>query len=450
MSAKGHICVFAKPPVAGAVKTRLIPAVGTEGTARLARAFLQDTWSFLRNIPWAHPVIATTVAPEEILALAPDAEVWLQGGGDLGRRIERILRRALRQGPFAIAIGADTPGIPPRLLDQARRALTTADAAIGPSEDGGFYLLGLKRCPIGLFKKLPWSEKDTFARTLARLKERRLKVTVLDQWFDVDRPEDLHRLRELIRNGNVIAQETSRVLTKTDNSRPDPVGISVIIPTLNEELRIPDRLKELAEIRGFHEVIVVDGGSRDRTVSIARLFPGVRVLEAPRGRASQMNAGARSSSGDILLFLHADTSLPSDAARWIKSALSEAGVVAGAFRTWTVCDNGRAWLAPLLHLADLRSRYSGLPYGDQAVFVRADAFWGVGGFPDIPLMEDLELSRRLRCKGAIRTVPATVRVSGRRFLARPVYYTVLVNIFPLLYRLGVPPRVLAGVYGGPR
>ncbi len=163
-----------------------------------------------------------------------------------------------------------------------------------------------------------------------------------------------------------------------------------------------------------------------------------------------MNAGARLASGDVFLFLHADTSLPADAARWIRDTLADPAVVAGAFRTWTIADGPSTWLSPLLHLADLRSRCSRLPYGDQAVFVRADAFWRLGGFPELPLMEDLELSRRLRRLGRVRTVPAVVRVSGRRFLSRPFYYTLLVNIFPTLYRLGVAPRLLAKLYGNPR
>jgi hypothetical protein len=101
-------------------------------------------------------------------------------------------------------------------------------------------------------------------------------------------------------------------------------------------------------------------------------------------------------------------------------------------------------------LADLRSRYSVLPYGDQAIFVRAKAFRRVGGFPDQPLMEDLELSRCLRRLGRIRIVPARVRVSGRRFLARPIYYTLAVNLFPALYAMGVGPATLKRLYGDPR
>jgi rSAM/selenodomain-associated transferase 2 len=219
------------------------------------------------------------------------------------------------------------------------------------------------------------------------------------------------------------------------------MNLSIIIPVLDEERRIGERL---AELRDCAELIVVDGGSRDRTVERARAFPGVRVEAAPRGRASQMNHGARLASGDILLFLHADVSLPPDAVTHIEQAFADARTVAGAFRTWHVADDGRS--APWLHLADLRSRYSGLPYGDQALFVRRESFWKAGGFPEQPLMEDLELSRRLRRLGRIAKVRSSVRVSGRRFLAHPIRDTLFVNAFPLLYRLGVSAESLARLY----
>lgn len=209
---KPHICIFAKPPRPGEVKTRLASVVGVEGAAALARAFFQDTWAMVRALGWARAVLATTEEPGGSLAIEPDAEVWLQGGGDLGRRIERILCRALDRGPFAIALGADSPGLPPRALEQARDALGAADAVLGPSDDGGFYLLALKRCPEGLLDGIPWSTDHTFERTLVRLRQSGLSVATIEPWFDIDRPEELDRLRQLLRSGAVTAPETARLL----------------------------------------------------------------------------------------------------------------------------------------------------------------------------------------------------------------------------------------------
>ena len=230
--------------------------------------------------------------------------------------------------------------------------------------------------------------------------------------------------------------------------------VGVVIPTLNEAVRLPGRLRDIRErLHNLSAAVVVDGGSADATVAIAKRAPQVHLLEAARGRASQMNAGARwleKAGVEVLLFLHADVVLPVEAGAWIERALADPGVVAGAFRTWTVADTGATWWSPLLHLADLRSRYSGLPYGDQAVFVRASVFHEAGGFPDQPLMEDLELARRLRKRGRIQVVPASVRVSGRRFIARPVLFTLAVNTFPLLYRAGVSPSLLRRFYADVR
>jgi len=206
------ICIFAKLPVPGAVKTRLVPALGAEGAASLARAFLLDTVAQLQAVPWARTVLAGAgdLAP---LLREPRPTCWRQGDGDLGQRLERVLRRALEagEGP-AIAIGADTPGLPPHLLEQARDALEGAGSVLGPAEDGGFYLLGLTRCPEGLLSGVPWSRRDTMTHTRRRLVEHGLPPVVIDPWFDVDRQEDLKRLTQLIRDGRIQADETARVL----------------------------------------------------------------------------------------------------------------------------------------------------------------------------------------------------------------------------------------------
>jgi len=217
--------------------------------------------------------------------------------------------------------------------------------------------------------------------------------------------------------------------------------ISIVIPVLDEERRIGERL---AGLRGFEEVIVVDGGSRDRTVAIARGHPGVRVESAFRGRALQMNHGARLAGGDVLLFLHADVALPLHAAAHVERALADERVVAGAFRTWHVADGRNV---PWLHLADLRSRYSRLPYGDQALFVRGRVFARMGGFAPWPLMEDVDFVRRLRREGPVHAARLAVVTSARRWerdgwVARSARN---VTLFAL-YRMGVSPHALARWY----
>lgn len=200
------ICIFAKPPVAGQVKTRLAAALGPERAADLARAFLDDTIAAVTALPWAQAALATTEAIESQLP------VLLQGEGDLGARIERVLRAALQRAPFAIAIGADAPALPARLLEAARAALEDVDAVIGPADDGGFYLLGLRACPEGLLADVPWSTSDTFTRTVERLRARGLRAHVLESWFDVDRVQDLDRLRAALRSGEIDAPRTARLL----------------------------------------------------------------------------------------------------------------------------------------------------------------------------------------------------------------------------------------------
>jgi GT2 family glycosyltransferase len=161
-----------------------------------------------------------------------------------------------------------------------------------------------------------------------------------------------------------------------------------------------------------------------------------------------MNAGAAAATGDVLLFLHADVRLPAHVATLVQSALVQPDVVAGAFRTRTVVDDdSTSWVRHWLWLADLRSRVSRLPYGDQALFVRRRTFDEAGGFPLQPLFEDFEISRRIRRLGRIVTVPAAVNVSGRRFIARPFFYLATMNTVPLLYRLGVAPETLDRIYG---
>lgn len=228
--------------------------------------------------------------------------------------------------------------------------------------------------------------------------------------------------------------------------------LSIIIPVLNEAAQLAPALDALAALRlDGVEVIVVDGGSSDDTVAVARPRCD-RLLVAPRGRATQQNAGARAAHGDVLLFLHADTRLPDSADRLIASAL-EGGPVWGRFDvTFEPRIAGSKPLPRTLHLVacmmNARSRVSGIATGDQCIFVRRDSFERVGGFPLQRLMEDIELSRRLRRithPACLRTRAST---SPRRWLQHGVWRTIaLMWWLRFAYWVGIPPTTLARWYG---
>lgn len=223
--------------------------------------------------------------------------------------------------------------------------------------------------------------------------------------------------------------------------------LSIIVPTLNEAAGIGAALGALAPLRGRgHELIVVDGGSTDATVALARSHAD-RVLETARGRARQMNAGAHAARGEIVLFLHADTRLPAGADGLIGRALEAPGRAWGRFDVRIV---GRHRLLAVIGAAmNLRSRITGIATGDQAIFVRRAAFEAVGGYPDIALMEDVALSRALLRVSRPARVRERVATSGRRWEAHGVLRTIaLMWWLRARYFCGVPPERLARIYDG--
>ena len=224
-----------------------------------------------------------------------------------------------------------------------------------------------------------------------------------------------------------------------------PVRLSVIVPVLNEMSGIRSALQALAPLvaRGA-QVLLIDGGSVDGTVALAQVN-GVRVVQSQRGRAVQMNSGAQQATGDILLFLHADTRLPPAADRLIQQALSAGAQVWGRF---DVCIEGKPrMLRVIAALMNLRSRWSGIATGDQALFMTRSAFDAVGGFPDQPLMEDIEMSTRLLKISRPICLRARVITSGRRWETHGLWRTVLLMWqLRLAYWLGVSPERLAARY----
>ncbi|MCP9440398.1 MAG: TIGR04283 family arsenosugar biosynthesis glycosyltransferase [Nitrospira sp.] len=224
--------------------------------------------------------------------------------------------------------------------------------------------------------------------------------------------------------------------------------VSVIIPTLHERDLLTKTILHTAEL-GFDEIVVVDGGSTDGTMALAKAccagLTGAHVITAPRGRARQMNEGAKVSRGEGLLFLHADTLLPPNAKALITSALADSGIAGGRFDVRF--DSSSPWGRMISTLMNIRSRWTGIATGDQAIFVRRSVFDQLGGFADIPLMEDIEFSRRLKRTGRIAALRQTVTTSFRRWETQgPLKTIVLMWTLRLLYWLGVSPHRLSDFY----
>lgn len=221
--------------------------------------------------------------------------------------------------------------------------------------------------------------------------------------------------------------------------------ISVVMPVLDEAVRIVSALKALQPLRAAGaEVIVVDGGSSDDTVAFATPLAD-RVIAARRGRGSQMKAGAALARGEALLFLHADTHLPEGALKLVAGAL-RAGCVWGRFDVRI--EGASIWLPVVAALMNRRSRLTGIATGDQAMFVTRRAYEAVGGFPDIALMEDIELSKRLLKLSSPACIEARVATCGRRWERHGVWRTILhMWWLRLRYFLGADPAQLAREYG---
>jgi rSAM/selenodomain-associated transferase 2 len=224
--------------------------------------------------------------------------------------------------------------------------------------------------------------------------------------------------------------------------------LSVIVPMLNEAAAIANTLGALRRGAPDAEIVVVDGGSVDASVAIARPLCDMLIV-APRGRARQMNAGARAAHGDALAFVHADTIVPTTFAADIAAALSDPAVAGGRFDV--ELDASTLPFRIIGAMISLRSRISRTGTGDQALFARRDVFDRLGGFPDLELCEDLEFSRRLKRAGRVACLRTRVTTSARRWTRDGVVRTVVrMWLIRAMYLMGVPPARLKRIYADTR
>ena len=466
------LLIFTRYPGPGQAKSRLIPALGAEEAARLQRRMSEATVQTarrLRNILQDSEVVEATVricytggrAASFRAWLGEDLEYQRQADGDLGRRLQQAFELAFRprlahqscdgqecgtplkdrrlgnEIEMTLAVGSDVPRLTAELLREAMKKLTTHDLVLGPAEDGGYYLLGLKEPQPELFRNIKWGSDQVAAQTSAAAARLGLTTAFLPPLPDIDRPADLTALAADERFADFFGQ---------------PPRLSVIIPTLNEAAVLPSTLEHLQQAASRPgseiEIIVADGGSHDQTRQLARSF-GATVIEATRGRAAQLNAAAAEARGQALLFLHADTVPPRDFPVLIFQTLADPTTVAGAFSLQI--DAAGALLRLLERGANLRARLLGLPYGDQGIFLNKRVFEEMGGFPPLPIMEDFQLVRWLARRGRVVIRPEKARTSARRWRQHGVLRTFLINqVMVLGFWLGISPDRLARFYRNQR
>lgn len=423
-----QLIIFGRYPCVGQTKTRLIPALGPVGAAALQKRLTEKT-------------VATAVKrlPRRgvRLVLCHDGgdtsrfEQWLgkgkleytpQAAGDIGRRMFIAIKQAFDQGAGRIVlIGTDIPDITSSILDQAFASLGDHDLVLGPSTDGGYWLVGMKR-PVDIFDRIAWSQADVLEKTLKIARQKRLRIDLLDPLTDLDTPADLNQ-------------------TPGWQQSFAPY-LSVIIPVLNEAHQLDRTLSAAAAVDA--QMIVSDGGSTDRSVAIARSL-GADIVTGPSGRAAQQNRGAAMARGDVLLFLHADTRLPRNYVTHIFNTLMDRRTIMGAFRFET--DLQTPAMRMIRFLTNRRAAWLNLPYGDQGLFFRRRDFFKLGGFPAVAIAEDLYLTRTAARHGRIALAPAEVVTSARRWQRLGVLRTTLINtIIAAGCLAGVSPKRLAPLY----
>jgi len=421
-AATGRLMVMGRYPVPGRTKTRLIRVLGPVGAAELHRRLVEETLSKAASASRRSGLqmeLCYEGGSERQMRrwLGNHLRLKSQTGPDLGARMETAFSRAFQEGSRrAILIGTDVPEFTTDHLVCAYEALNRCDLVIGPSTDGGYWLLGAKRLHPFLFRGIQWGTDTVLQSTLGLARKGGLRTFKLEPLSDVDRPADLEVLKI---------------------TSPSPYA-SVVIPVLNERERIESAVRSALDRDA--EVLVIDGGSTDCTVSRASAM-GIRVEAGPRGRAIQQNTGAAISRGSVLVFLHADTRLPSGYVASIFEALMERNVGFGAFSFQT--DLHSPWMRCTAYIANLRSRRLGLPYGDQALFFKRSLFEAVGGFPNVAVAEDLVMVRRVSQNGRPKVLPVPVTTSSRRWKGLGFARTTLNHWIILAgYFLGISFRTL--------
>lgn len=458
------LVLFARVPEAGRVKTRLAPILTARGATELYRAFLEDaSRSYLRPAAWQSVICAApTPWHAEMRALFSDA--WrreAQSEGDLGERLRFAFEREFSLGaPAAVAVGSDHPGLASSRLEEVFDVLARrGNAVLVPAEDGGVCAIGLATgTPLReAFADIPWSTEEVLESIVSRLEAAGVRVHILASGYDVDRPEDLERLRLDLESRDPAGEDyplaTARVLAalapgpSSNGPRPPvrgrPAAVSIIVPIRNEAAEVGRDLARWWRPQEAEMLIADD--TRSPAAEVLRRA-GARVVDRSGSRGARLAHAVSLARGDILFFLHGDSRPPDGAIDLLRESV-RSGAAAGAFSlAYDDPDRKMRWVA---WWANQRSRRFLLPLGDQGIFCSREAYAAAGGFRDLPLCDDVDFVRRIKRVGRFSILPDCVVTSGRRYRRKGVARQTLV-VWKVLagYFLGVDPARLARWYSG--
>ncbi len=444
MKSRGSaLIIFCRFPEPGSVKSRLARGIGKRSAARIYEKLFRRTLGIVQDFQHCHPECAVFLAvhpPDSLSRMKPlIPEKWRilpQPDGHLGDKMAETMRFCLRRGHHPVVlIGSDLVDLQVEDLHRAFRTLDTHDTVLGPASDGGFYLIGCRKPPESALMEPTWGTSYVLERTIKHLKKEELSVVLLRRRHDVDRPEDLDILRR-------DPWFTSR--------------LSVIVPTLREKSRLDPWLDSwLPYLWPGDEILLVHATPKApkparncRHGTWKQIFEnGVRLrsFSTLRGRGRQLRAGGRHATGNILLFLHDDTTPPPLFAYHARKIAVRREYALGCFQLgFSPTHPGLDMIA---RWANLRSRIFHLPYGDQAIFCRKSSYEKRGGIQNDHLMEDVELVKRLRREGKLMIIPHRVVTSGRRYLKTGILRTSIKNHFTFFaYLLGTSETRLYRFY----
>jgi len=423
-------------PEPGCVKSRLAAVIGPEEAARVYEKLIRRTLGVAADFKRERPEVDIF-----IFFTPPDKMPQLEGaypgpwsfvcqqGSHLGERMEGAIRQGMAWGySDVLLVGTDLADLETVDFTDAFQAVENGYAALGPAADGGFYLIGLNHpCPA-VFQRECWGTTEIFARTERLLLNSGFMVKCLKERRDIDCPEDLPFIRR----------------------KPwFSASLSVIVPTLGSIDRLESFLQSLQQqIWPDDEIILVQAEIGDQQTGLLepkQITPQILSVHAPLGRGLQLNRGVTTAKGNLLFFLHDDSTPPPNFAYSIRKICEESAMSLGCFQLAFFPPN--PLLNGIARWANFRSCVFGLPYGDQGLFCRRDSYKKVGGFRKPYLMEDVDFVRRCRRRGQLMVLPDSILTSSEGYIRMGILRASVRNhLTMLLYHLGVNDRILYRFY----